>query len=111
MGLLLCAAWLFYFYGANLADTPLFGVFCFDSSELPIVTLYALYIPIFVMFAVKSKESNAFNRFVAPVIAVASSVFMVIAAFYAHGVSVLYYLIIFTVIMFIGIIFAKKKQM
>jgi APA family basic amino acid/polyamine antiporter len=39
-GLLLCGIWLFFFYGANLTN-PWFGFFCFDSSELPIVTVYA----------------------------------------------------------------------
>ncbi|MEG0134243.1 MAG: APC family permease, partial [Clostridium sp.] len=36
VGLLLSCLWLVYFYGANLT-TPWFGVFSFDSSELPIV--------------------------------------------------------------------------
>lgn len=51
-GLLLCGIWLLYFYGANLTK-PWFGFFSFDSSELPIVTIYALYIPIFVMMMKK----------------------------------------------------------
>ena len=48
MGVMLCAAWLLYFYGANLTD-GWFGPFCFDSSELPIITIYAFYIPIFII--------------------------------------------------------------
>ena len=64
MGLLICAVWLFYFYGANLwgnpeTGKPLFGIFSFDSSELPIVTIYALYIPIFFMFMVKPELLKA----------------------------------------------------
>ncbi len=46
-GLFVCALWLIYFYGANLTS-GWFGVFNFDSSELPIVTIYAMYIPIFI---------------------------------------------------------------
>ena len=36
MALLFCGLWYFYFYGANLT-APIFGVFSFDSSELPII--------------------------------------------------------------------------
>ena len=56
MGALLTAVWLLYFFGANLVPTPWFGPFSFDSSELPIVTIYAMYIPIFIMIMVKEKS-------------------------------------------------------
>lgn len=55
LGLLFAAAWFLYFYGANLVPVPWFGVFSFDSSELPVVTIYALYIPIFFMFMRKAR--------------------------------------------------------
>ena len=45
-GIFICAVWLIYFYGANLTS-GWFGLFNFDSSELPIVTIYAFYIPMF----------------------------------------------------------------
>lgn len=101
MGVLLCAVWLFYFYGANLTDTW-FGFFSFDSSELPIVTVYALYIPIFIMFMKKEKELNFFNRIIMPCISLASCVFMVIAACFAHGTAVIAFLIVFAVVMAAG---------
>ncbi|MEM5817631.1 MAG: APC family permease, partial [Desulfitobacterium hafniense] len=44
MGLLFTAGWLLYFFGANLVPESWFGPFSFDSSELPIVTLYVIYI-------------------------------------------------------------------
>ncbi len=122
-GLLLCGIWLVYFFGANLVPKAWFGVFSFDSSELPIITIYALYIPIFIMFMVKAKDVGAFKRFVLPTLAIIGSVFMVVAAIYAHGIApyqaakaegtfscpVLFYLIVFAVVMLIGILFAKKK--
>ena len=55
IGLALAAFWLFYFYGANLGG-GWFGNFCFDSSELPIITIYAMYIPIFVMMIIKQRR-------------------------------------------------------
>lgn len=110
MGVFLCAVWLFFFYGANLTEVPLFGKFSFDSSELPIITLYLLYIPIFVMYIFKSGETNVFKRVIMPVIAIIASAFMVYAAYYAHGERVWYYLIIFAVIMIIGAFFIKPKK-
>ena len=108
--LVLDGFWLMYFYGANLT-APWFGKFCFDSSELPIVTLYGMYIPMFIMFMAKSKELNGIKRFVMPALAIVGSCFMVYAAFAAYGTTVLYYLIVFAVIMVIGNFFyhpAKK---
>lgn len=52
LALLICGAWYFYFYGANLT-APTFGAFSFDSSELPIINPYALYIPMFILFIKK----------------------------------------------------------
>lgn len=109
VGLLLSMTWLLYFYGANLTE-PWFGKFCVDTSELPIVTIYALYIPIFIMMMKKEKELNGFKRFVMPTLALLGSLFMVIAAIYAHRMAVLYYLIIFVVIMIIGVFFSKKRN-
>ncbi|MBQ2890727.1 MAG: amino acid permease [Clostridia bacterium] len=122
-GLFVCALWLVYFYGANLTN-GWFGVFNFDSSELPIVTIYAMYIPIFIMWMVKEKDMGTFKRFILPVIAIAACLFMVFAAIYAHGITpylsakangafsfpVLFYLILFAVIMIIGAVFKKSNK-
>ncbi len=110
LSLLLCGAWFLYFYGTNLADTPWFFVFSFDSSALPIVSLYALYIPIFVMFMIKTTHASCLTRFVIPLLAVLASAFMVVCAVLAHRMSVVYYLILFAVIMAIGAIPLFRKQ-
>lgn len=124
VGLVIVAAWLVYFYGANLASTPWFGKFSFDSSELPIITIYALYIPMFIMFMKKAKGLSVLKRFVLPLLGIIGSAFMVFAAFYSHGYlpfieakangefscPVLFYLIIFAVIMGIGLILMKPKK-
>lgn len=107
-GVLLCGIWLTFFYGANLTK-PWFGFFCFDSSELPIVTIYALYIPIFIMMVKKEKGLSPFNRFVMPSAALLGCVFMIIAACFAHRMSVVAYLIVFGVIMAVGSLFANRK--
>ena len=89
---------------ANLAPKPWFGPFCFDSSELPIVTIYAMYIPIFVMQMKKEKELGFFYRVVVPALGVIASAFMVLAAIVSLRKAVLYYLILFAVLMGIGLL-------
>jgi APA family basic amino acid/polyamine antiporter len=123
LALFCCGAWFFYFYAANLTK-PVFGLFSFDSSELPIITIYALYIPIFVMFIIKEGKKNIFKNIVMPVLALIAEVFMVFVAVYAHGIRpyqnaaangefafpVLFYLIVFTVIMAIGWFMYQSKN-
>jgi APA family basic amino acid/polyamine antiporter len=108
LGLLLCAFWLLYFYGANLT-APWFGPFNFDTSELPIVTLYGAYIPIFFMLIKNEKGLPPFKRFVMPILSIISCVFMVVAACLAHGMAVVYYLIIFIIIIIIGAFFNRSQ--
>ena len=124
IGLVVVAAWLVYFYGANLAPAGWFGYFNFDSSELPIVTIYALYIPMFIQFMRKEKSLPAVKRFVLPTLGLIGSAFMVFAALYSHGYTpyvtakaeggfscpVLFYLIVFAVIMSIGAILMNPKK-
>lgn len=122
-GLFVCSAWLLYFYGANLAG-GWFGLFNFDSSELPIITIYAMYIPMFIMWMKKEKDLGAVKRFVLPIISIIACGFMMFAAVYAHGVTpylaakekgefsmpVLFYLIVFAVIMLLGAVFKNSKS-
>ncbi len=122
-GVFVCAAWLLYFYGANLTD-GWFGPFNFDSSELPIVTVYGMYIPMMIMWMKKEKELGAAKRFVLPALAIVACGFMVFAACYAHGYTpymaakangefacpVLFYLVVFAVIMIVGAFFSGNKK-
>ena len=86
------------------------GFLTFDSSELPIITIYASYIPIVIMFVIKNKDLNAFNRFVMPLLTVAGCVFMVIAAIFAHRIAVVGYLIVFCIFMAAGVYFRNKNK-
>lgn len=109
-GLFLCGVWLLYFYGANLADPVWFGKFSFDVSELPIITVYGFYIPIFISMIKKETDLGFGKRFVMPVLALCGSVFMCYAAFAAHGMSVVYYLILFAAVMLLGIFFQNSAE-
>ncbi|MBR2377362.1 MAG: amino acid permease [Clostridia bacterium] len=120
-GLLVCGIWLLYFYGANLTSTW-FGLFSFDSSELPIITIYAMYIPMIIMWIVKERELSVFKRFVLPIASIIACAFLVFVAVMTHGINpylaakeagtfsfpVLFYLIIFAVVMFIGFLFSSR---
>ena len=124
VAVLACACWLFYFVGANLVENPIFGVFSFDSSELPIVTTYAVYLPIFIMFIIKEGKKDKLKNMVLPIVGCICCVFMIFAAIYSHGVvpyleakengtfafPILFYLILFVVIMGIGLLFNIKKN-
>jgi APA family basic amino acid/polyamine antiporter len=108
-GVALAAFWLLYFYGANLTASW-FGPFSFDTSELPIVTLYAAYIPIFLMMMKKEQDLSGFKRFIMPGLAIIGCVFMVVAACLAHKMAVVYYLIIFAVWMLAGALLRGKQM-
>ncbi len=135
IGLLFTAVWLFYFYAANLdsifvatysadganvlikligtlsADGSVYTVnwFGFDSSELPIVALYAFYIPLFIGM-MRMKELSVTKRIIFPVLAVLASVFMIVSAIYSHKWGVLYFVIVCAVIMAIGAVLRRGKE-
>lgn len=109
VGLLMSGIWFVYFYGACIlqmvGEKPWFGKFSFDSSELPIITIYAMYIPIFIMMIIKERKNfGVIKGAILPILAILSCVFILFAAIVAHSETVLYYLIIFTVVMLIGFI-------
>ncbi|MEG0597886.1 MAG: APC family permease [Oscillospiraceae bacterium] len=112
VALLVCSMWLVYFFGANLTGPAWFGPFCFDSSELPIITIYAFYIPVFLIYMKKSKslEIGVFKGKVMPILATCGCLFMVFAACMAHGIAVLFYLVIFAVIMVAGNLFYGRRR-
>ncbi|MBR5023400.1 MAG: APC family permease [Oscillospiraceae bacterium] len=122
-GLLTSCLWMVYFYGANLTS-GWFGLFNFDSSELPIITIYGMYIPMFIMWMKKEKDLGAFKRFILPIASIVACLFMIFAAIYAHGITpylnaqkegkfalpVAFYLIVFAMIMFAGKLVMGKKN-
>ena len=119
-GLLLCAFWGMYFIfvsvlevwgGAKVFTGTAFesAPFCFDASELPIITIYAMYIPIFVNWMRKATEETALRRYVIPALAILGSLFMVYACLVGHRMENFWYLIVFAVIMLIGKLVNRKK--
>jgi len=107
--LLVTSAWFLYFYLSNLAGTWK-GAFVFDSTELPIITVYLMYLPMLIMWMIKAKDQNFVKRFLLPVFAFCGSVFMVIACILGHGMSCVWYLIVFAVISLLGFLFYKPNK-
>lgn len=109
IGLFFSVLWLFFFYGANI-DGTWFGLLRFDSSELPVVTLYVAYIPIFLVFIKKSSDLSFLKRFFMPVIAIIGCLFMMVAAVFSHGKTIVAYLVVLAVIIAAGAFFEKRKE-
>lgn len=121
--LLFCAVWFFYFYGANLNSNSIFGVFSFDSSELPILSIYMLYIPIFIVYLFKNWKTINIKEKILNITSIILALFMIFCAIYAHGIKpfkdsningnfsfpILFYMIIFLIIMGIGIGYMQFK--
>ena len=107
-GLLMCGIWLAQ-WELGLIQGKLPAPIAWENDELPIITLYAAYIPIFIVMMVKFKELNIVKRFLFPVLAIVACVFMVYAAISAYKIQALYYLIVFVVVMIIGIPFYRKN--
>ncbi len=105
-GLLLSSAYLFMWYG-NFAGW--WGIFL-DVSELPIVTMYALYIPIFLWMMKNIKDVNPVARIAVPLLAICGSLFMIYAAFISHGSAVFVYLGMFAIIMGAGLALKGKAK-
>ena len=113
--LMMCAVWFVYFIllGSGLFSWGKIDSFTFDSSELPIITLYAMYIPIIIAMMIKEKELNFFKRFVLPILSICGIGVIIYASIDKHKMGNLWYLIVFGVIMLIGFIVSqvnKRKQ-
>jgi APA family basic amino acid/polyamine antiporter len=109
VGLLLCACWFVFFIGGQFFGW--FGLFAFDSSELPIITIYPIYVPMLIAFMIKSKDLGVFKRFVLPALCIIGAGVMVVASIYRHGTSNLFYLAVFEVIMLIGAFFFIRDKL
>ena len=106
--LVVSASWFLYFYLSNLAGTWS-GPFVFDPTELPIITVYFMYIPIFIQWMRKETNENALRRYIFPILAICGSIFMVLASIISHRIGCVWYLIVFAVIMAIGGAVNRKK--
>ena len=110
--LFMCAVWFVYFIflGSGLFDFGKISEYAFDSSELPIITLYAFYIPILLAMMIKEKELDPFKRFALPSISLVSIGLIITACIIKHGVNIIWYLIVFAAIMLAGMVAQKYNE-
>ncbi len=113
--LLTCAAWFVYYIlmGQNFFDFGTISEYGFDSSELPIITIYPMYIPILIIMIIREKRLNPFLRFVLPSVAIGGIGIIVAASILKHGIANVWYLIVFAIIMGAGALvefYNKKKR-
>lgn len=107
-GLVFSVVWLVFLFGTQISDIPLFSTLSFDSSEMPVVTVYAMYIPMFFMFIVKSRKEKNIISLLVTAAGICACIFIMTCAIIAHGRETLDYLLTFAVIMLIGAVFQEK---
>ena len=110
ISLLFSILWLVHFYGSNIAVPWFPDLFCFDSSELPIVTIYTFYIPIFVMMMKREKGLRPFPRFILPSLAILCCLYMTYACVVAHRTRLIGYLIVFLADALFGLIVLRHQN-
>ena len=117
-GLALMGFWLFqtailFFQGPlafNSTGNPEW-LLAWEADEICIITLYALYVTMFIMTMIKKNNYGFIQRFVIPVLAMISSLFMCYCCYVSYGFKqVLYYLIFFVVVMAIGMYFMNSSK-
>lgn len=114
VALIFNALWLFYFYMANLTPFASYtgkgSIFLFDSTELPLICVYAFYLPLYVMLMVKGKEFNVFRRFIMPILSFAGACLFIYAAIAKHGIKNIGFIIVAGIIMLFGAILYSPRS-
>ena len=92
------------FNGTNSPDWLL----AWEADEVCIITLYAIYIPIFIHIILADRQSSFLQRYILPLLAILASIFMCYCAYRSYGIQTLYYLAFFFIVTAIGMRFYKK---
>ena len=109
IGFAISAVWMLQWeFGLIRGQLP--TIISFENDELPIITLYAFYIPIFIRMMIKSKGMHPIKRFVFPSLSICACLFMIFCAFRAYQEQAFYYLLVFASIMLIGFMFKRDKN-
>ena len=96
--------------GLGVFDFGIISKYGFDSSELPVVTIYPMYVPILVAMMIKERDLHPVKRFLLPGLSVLGVAVIVIASILKHGMANLWYLIVFAAIMGLGAIFYYRRK-
>lgn len=102
-GFIISLFWIFYLFGEQGGAL---GRFSFDSTELPVVTAYALYIPIFLSFA---KSEKNLKTTILCIGGICASSFAVLCGVLAHMGDLSGYLTMLLSIFLLSTVFRKKR--
>ncbi len=109
VGFAIAALWMLQWeFGLMRGKLP--TLISFENDELPIITLYAFYIPIFINMMIKCRDLHPVKRFVLPSLSIGAALFMIYSAFAAYKLQAFHYLIVFAVIMLIGLCFYRDEK-
>ena len=82
-----------------------------EADEICIMTLYAMYVPMFICVMFKEKTFGFFYRFIIPLLSTVASLFMCYCCYMAYGIKqIIYYLIFFIIIMGLGLFFNRNNK-
>ena len=81
-----------------------------EADEICIITLYALYIPMFIHIILNKKDFSFLYRFVLPILSIMASLFMCYCSYISYGIQILYYLIFFMAVMAVGLYYMEPKE-
>lgn len=110
LGLVFSVMWLFFLFGTQISENALFGKFGFDISEIPVVTVYGMYIPLFFSFLKKWGRKISPLKRITVGMGIIACIFTAVCAIYAHFTDMADYILVFVAIMLAGSLFRKKRM-
>ncbi len=90
-GLFLSILWLIIYFHTQLSEGAFFSLLAFDSSELPVVTAYITYIPIFFMYMKECRKKNLYGKCILSGAGICACLFMAYSAIIAHKEEIFSY--------------------
>ena len=81
-----------------------------EADEICIITLYAMYIPMFIHIILHKKSFSFLYRFILPVLSIIASLFMCYCCYVSYGTQVFYYLVFYALIMILGMYLMHPKN-
>ncbi len=108
-GLLLGILWLIIYFSTQLTDRAFFSLLAFDSSELPVVTAYVTYIPIFFMYMKECRKKNLYAKCLLSAAGLCACMFMAYSAIIAHRGEIFSYACFLSSLMLFFSLCEKEK--
>jgi len=95
-------------YGANFAGW--YGDFFLDLPGIVPIAFQGFLVPMFLRVIQTEKDLGIFNRYIAPILACAGSLFLIYIIIYVQQLALLRFMLIFAFFMIVGTYFYCKKM-